>query len=155
LHEEGEALRVSTCEACIEVIGVHSGLGGRDPQSRFGPSHLRTAGLEEWLRKHWPKVIWRGIGSHDQLVPKDKFGRLAPIAQINRELAAMVEAAVSQGNQFLVLGGDHSCGVGTWSGAQRALSKKGRLGLIWIDAHMDAHVPETTPTGNWHGMPIA
>lgn len=153
-YEKGET-SASTSEACIEVIAVHSGLGGRDPDSRLGPSHLRMAGLEKWLSHRWPKVTWRGIGSHDQPIPQDKQGRLASIARINKQLAARVEAAVSHGHQFLVLGGDHSCGMGTWSGVHRALRGRSGLGLVWIDAHMDAHVPETTPSGNWHGMPIA
>jgi arginase len=53
-----------------------------------------------------------------------------------------------------VIGGDHSCAVGTWSGAANALAK-GRLGLVWYDAHMDAHTPATSPSGRLHGMPVA
>lgn len=51
-----------------------------------------------------------------------------------------------------MLGGDHSCAIGTWTGIAQAI---GPLGLIWIDAHMDAHTPETTPSGMLHGMPVA
>jgi arginase len=51
---------------------------------------------------------------------------------------------VKRGRRFLVIGGDHSCAVDTWSGASNALRRSGPLGLIWIDAHLDMHVPATT-----------
>jgi arginase len=55
----------------------------------------------------------------------------------------------------LVLGGDHSCAIGTWKGIARALAPRGPLGLVWLDAHLDAHTPATTPSGMLHGMPVA
>jgi arginase len=55
----------------------------------------------------------------------------------------------------VVIGGDHSCAIGTWKGIARALAPRGPLGLVWIDAHMDAHTPETSPSGMLHGMPLA
>src|SRR5665213_879539 len=54
-----------------------------------------------------------------------------------------------------VVGGDHSCAIGTWSGVYDAMHHLGDIGLIWIDAHMDSHTPETTPTNHIHGMPLA
>jgi arginase len=63
---------------------------------------------------------------------------------------------VLQGGHFpLVVGGDHSCAIGTWSGVHRALANHGPVGLIWIDAHMDSHTFATTPSGQIHGMPLA
>jgi arginase len=52
-----------------------------------------------------------------------------------------------------VIGGDHSCAGGTWTGVARTL--RGNLGLVWVDAHMDSHTPATTHTGRLHGMPLA
>jgi arginase len=66
-----------------------------------------------------------------------------------------VEAVLQAGNFPLVVGGDHSCAIGTWSGVHRALAGRGPLGLIWIDAHMDSHTFATTPSGQIHGMPLA
>lgn len=54
-----------------------------------------------------------------------------------------------------MLGGDHTCAVGTWTGIAGALAVRGPLGLVWIDAHMDAHTPSTSPSGMLHGMPLA
>jgi arginase len=62
---------------------------------------------------------------------------------------------VKQNNFFCVVAGDHSSAIGTWSGVYDAIHQQGDLGLIWIDAHMDAHTPETSPSGNIHGMPLA
>lgn len=55
----------------------------------------------------------------------------------------------------MVIGGDHSCAIGTWSGAAQAIASRGNLGLIWIDAHMDSHTPQTSHSGAVHGMPLA
>lgn len=70
-------------------------------------------------------------------------------------MARRTEELIARGRIPVVLGGDHSCAIGTWKGAARALSARGSLGLIWIDAHMDAHTAETTPSGKLHGMPLA
>ncbi len=65
--------------------------------------------------------------------------------------------SIMQDKQFpIVVGGDHSCAIGTWSGVADELSCNSQtLGMIWCDAHMDAHTPETSPSGNIHGMPVA
>lgn len=54
-----------------------------------------------------------------------------------------------------MLGGDHSCAIGTWKGAAQAVAQQGAVGLVWLDAHLDAHTPATTPSGMIHGMPLA
>jgi arginase len=64
-----------------------------------------------------------------------------------------VADSMQRGNLPCVLGGDHSCAGGTWTGVARSI--KGELGLEWIDAHMDAHTPGTSHTGRLHGMPLA
>jgi len=67
----------------------------------------------------------------------------------------MTRRLAANGERFVAIGGDHSCAIGTWSGVADALHNSGPLGLIWIDAHMDMHVPETTHSGAIHGMPVA
>lgn len=69
-----------------------------------------------------------------------------------RALSESVARIADRRRRFAVGGGDHGCAIGTWSGAAHAY---GRIGLVWIDAHMDSHTTETTPTGNLHGMPLA
>jgi arginase len=81
---------------------------------------------------------------------------LKPIAHACTALALRVERAAGQGKFPLVLGGDHSVAVGTISGMARALQKKKKtLGVIWLDAHTDMNTPDTSPSGNVHGMPLA
>ncbi len=77
------------------------------------------------------------------------------VAEINTELAKQVSSLLKQQKKCCVIGGDHTCALGTWSGVYDALNQKGNVGLIWIDAHMDSHTPATTETGRLHGMPLA
>jgi arginase len=70
----------------------------------------------------------------------------------SEQLASEVKNIVQSGDQFITFGGDHSCAIGTWSGVAECYDE---FGLLWIDAHMDAHTEETSPTGNYHGMPVA
>lgn len=75
------------------------------------------------------------------------------LAALCRDLDDQVAAALADDTQPLVIGGDHSIAAGTWRGASRQRSEP--LGLLWLDAHMDAHTPQDSPSGNWHGMPLA
>ena len=102
---------------------------------------LRAAGID---------ATWRATVRPSVAAARDP---LAAVAHVGRELARYAGAAVARGHMPLVLGGDHSCAIGTWKGIAQAVP--GPLGLIWIDAHMDAHTPETTESGRLHGMPLA
>jgi ornithine--oxo-acid transaminase len=70
-----------------------------------------------------------------------------------REVADMAHDAIAAGERPLIIGGDHAIAAGTWRGIGRGLGEP--PGLIWLDAHLDAHTPRTTHTGNAHGMPLA
>ena len=76
----------------------------------------------------------------------------ADVAILSDRLAGFVEQAVNANKFFMTLGGDHSCGIGSWSGASAATD---RLGLLWVDAHLDSHTPQSSPSQNIHGMPVA
>lgn len=75
------------------------------------------------------------------------------VSELSARIAWRVRAELDAGHFPLVVGGDHSCAIGTWSGVHRWLGKP--LGLIWLDAHMDSHTFATTPSGALHGMPLA
>ena len=78
------------------------------------------------------------------------------LKQYFTNLANLTSSAVQNGDLPIVIGGDHSIAIGTWSGVSSALNICDEtLGLIWIDAHMDSHTPETSPSQNIHGMPVA
>ncbi len=134
----------------IEIIGAASGHGAPDPRCADAPAALRAAGLLPRLRAAGIIATWRAT-----VRPSPAHSRLplTAVAQVCRDLARHAEAAVARGSLPLVLGGDHSCAIGTWKGIAKATS--GPLGLIWIDAHMDAHTPQTTESGRLHGMPLA
>lgn len=81
---------------------------------------------------------------------------LPQITDTCTRLAAAVEKALGEKRFPLILGGDHSIAAGTVAGASAHFRKTGRkMGLIWVDAHSDMNTPETSPSGNVHGMPLA
>jgi len=134
----------------IIVIGAASGAGAPDPGCAKGPEALRRYRVfHDTPLQH---VEWDAI----LRVPRDERDTpLHAVAALGTRLSAEVEAVLQAGHFPLVVGGDHSCAIGTWSGVHRALADKGPLGLIWIDAHMDSHTFATTPSGQIHGMPLA
>lgn len=77
------------------------------------------------------------------------------VAFTNELLAKKISTLIQHQQAFCVLGGDHTSAIGTWSGAYDALHRQGDIGLIWVDAHMDSHTPETSLSGRVHGMPLA
>jgi len=134
------------------LIGAALGLGARDPRCSRGPHQLLAGGLLAHLSAQGADVLWRVT-----LQPQLRRGksRDGAIVDFCARLAREVSAVVGAGEFPIVLGGDHSCAIGTWSGAAKAVSARGPLGLVWIDAHMDSHTPSTSPSGMRHGMPLA
>jgi len=126
----------------------------------MGPSAIRIAGLNERLRDLGHKVIDDGdiaIKNIEELKVGDARARyLAEIARASRLLCRKVERTLELGQFPLVLGGDHSIAIGTISGIGSFGHRTGkRLGVLWIDAHGDINTPDTSPSGNIHGMPLA
>ncbi len=136
----------------VVLLGYGSGLGARDPGCGDGPVRLRTGGLAEALRRRGVDAVWGELYFDDAL--RDEPVR-DTIVRLNRRLTARVAEIVQAGDCPLVLGGDHSSAIGTWRGALTGLGADRRLGLLWIDAHLDSHTPETTHSGMLHGMPLA
>lgn len=97
-----------------------------------------------------------GLG-FDEIYRYTDGGRdIAKLEEYFTTLANSTKSALSNGDFPIIVGGDHSCAIGSWSGIAHALhSQQKTLGLIWIDAHMDAHTPDTSKSGNIHGMPVA
>src|SRR5437762_9760679 len=134
------------------LIGAALGLGASDPRCSRGPHQLLAGGLLAHLSAQGADVLWR-VTLQPQL--RRARSRDGAIVYFGARLASDVNAVVGAGEFPFVLGGDHSCAIGTWSGAAKALSARGPLGLVWIDAHMDSHTPSTSPSGMRHGMPLA
>ena len=144
----------------IAVIGVPLDLGAGRRGVDMGPSAVRVANLNARLASLGYHVEDLGNipvaqpESHPEGTPEAKY--LPQITETCTRLAAKVEQALDDGKVPLVLGGDHSVAVGTVAGVSSHFRKKGQnIGLIWIDAHADMNTPESSPSGNVHGMPLA
>src|SRR3954468_11971458 len=141
----------------IAIIGVPVDLGAGRRGVDMGPGAIRYAGLKERLEALGHHV--RDLGNipvplAEQIeppAPGEKLRYLEALVQVNLALAKQVASVVDAGAFPLVLGGDHSLAIGSTSGVARSR----RIGLIWLDAHGDFNTPETTPSGNIHGMSIA
>ena len=134
------------------LIGCASGIAGADIHSGDGPVTVKNSAKFSKLTNAGVKVEWK-----DMLLATNLPGKRLDesVAQSCDELARSVLPLASKGDKFCVVGGDHSCAIGTWSGVHEAIRERGDLGLIWIDAHMDSHTPETSESGLIHGMPLA
>ena len=126
----------------------------------MGPSAIRIAGVADRLRELGHKVVDDGnivIKNMEELkVGNERARYLSEIARASALLGRKVERIMDRGHFPLVLGGDHSIAVGTVSGIAAFCQRQGKkLGLLWIDAHGDINTPETSPSGNIHGMPLA
>lgn len=144
----------------ISIIGAPMDLGAGRRGVDMGPSALRLAGLNEKLASLGYEVEDLGNVVVDQPesspVGKPEARYLPQIAHTCARLADMVEVAAANHRVPVVLGGDHSIAVGTISGVSKHFRAAGKkMGLIWVDAHADMNTPETSPSGNVHGMPLA
>jgi len=140
----------------IAIIGAALDLGQGRRGVDMGPSAIRYAGLEERLISLGYTV--RDEGNVETAVAeatalRDERARFLPEIHDTCELvAARVVEATGRGDLPLVLGGDHSVALGTLGGLA---SVHGPGGVLWIDAHSDINTPETSPSGNVHGMALA
>ena len=136
----------------VVLLGYASGIGAKDPGCGDGPLRLRGSGLDEMLHSRGVDAAWGELYFPE--TRRDESVR-DTIQRLNKRLTLRVAEVVKSGDCPLVLGGDHSSAVGTWRGALSGLGSDKRLGLLWIDAHLDAHTPQTTHSGMMHGMPLA
>lgn len=143
----------------IHLIGVPLDLGGARRGCDMGPSALKLAGIGDRLESLGHTLLETDIpvttrGQLDVGPPNARY--LSEIQRINEATAAHVALACKQGDFPLILGGDHSVAIGSIAGVSSACRQTGKkVGVIWVDAHADMNVPETTPSGNIHGMPLA
>jgi len=144
----------------ILVLGVPLDLGASRRGVDMGPSAVRVAGLEARLEALGHQV--RDGGNirveiaETQSVGSANARYLQQIADTCQRIAEAVAKSLEDGTTPLVLGGDHSLAAGTVSGVSEYYRRHGqKIGLIWMDAHSDINTPETSPSGNVHGMPLA
>jgi arginase len=140
----------------VAIIGAALDLGAGRRGVDMGPSAIRYAGLHDRLAglgydvRDWGDVETAVLEATEEL---DATARYLPeIKAACGRVARLVGIALDEGALPLVLGGDHSVALGTMGGLAKA---GGAGGVLWIDAHGDLNTPDSSPTGNVHGMPLA
>jgi arginase len=152
-RKPGESRRVS-------IIGAPCGFGASIAGVDLGPAAMRVAGLRQRIAQLGYEVRdlgdMRMVCSASTPAPGEKLRYLPEITAACVQLAADVKAAIEGGEFPIVLGGDHSVAIGSVAGVTSFYRQRGEsVGLIWFDAHADMNTPETSPSGNIHGMPLA
>jgi arginase len=144
-----------TSRARVAIIGAALDLGAGRRGVDMGPSAIRYAGLSDRLEGAGLEVEDRGnvlaALAETRASGPERARFLDEILETCGRVAVEVERARADGLVPLLLGGDHSIAMGSLSG----LAVSGRGGVLWLDAHGDLNTPETTPSGNVHGMPLA
>jgi arginase len=149
-------VRAQTDARPVALIGASLDLGAGRRGVDMGPSAIRYAGLASRIQRLGRSVF--DLGNVEGAVPEatevgsERVRFLDPIKQACERVAELVARSVEDGLVPLVVGGDHSVAIGTLGGLARVY---GPGGVLWIDAHGDLNRPETSPTGNVHGMPLA
>jgi arginase len=144
----------------IKIIGVPLDLGAARRGVDMGPSAVRVAGLEARLEALGHEVndggnIAVAIAETKQ-IGEQSARYLKEITETCTHAAEKVLRSLEEGMTPVVLGGDHSVAAGTVSGVAEFYRRENKkIGLIWIDAHSDINTPDTSPSGNVHGMPLA
>jgi arginase len=141
------------------LIGAPTDVGASDRGASMGPEAMRVAGLGQSLTRHGLKVIDRGNLSgppNPCLPPVDGYRHLAEVVAWNEAVHEAVYRDLSLGHLPVLLGGDHSLGIGSISAVARHCREAGKdLRILWLDAHADFNTSELSPSGNLHGMPLA
>uniref|UniRef100_A0A7E4VJ78 Arginase n=1 Tax=Panagrellus redivivus TaxID=6233 RepID=A0A7E4VJ78_PANRE len=140
----------------LHAIGLENGHGGHQLGCEEAIATIKGSKM---LQNSRVPVHWR------EVIPETVTGRgisqIEGVIQNSKKLCAAVQQAIIEDigsgdrEELLVVGGDHSCAIGTWSGVASRLRPYGDIGLVWVDAHLDAHTPNTSPSGNLHGQPVA
>jgi arginase len=151
---------IPASQKTVRLVGVPMDLGAGRRGVDMGPSAIRIAGVATGLRHlgfHVEDDGDVGVPAPETRDPGSPNARyLEPIYHVCNRLRLRVRRSLDQGEIPIVLGGDHSIAIGTVSGVSEHFRSRGqKLGLIWVDAHGDMNTPESSPTGNIHGMPLA
>jgi arginase len=142
----------------VSLIGAASGWGAGHRQTENAPHALKELGLVGSLQEAGIAASWGRIVEPARYWREKKRASQARVFELvtdlNEALARTVQETVDAGALPVVIGGDHSIAMGTWGGLSRALDRQ-PFGVLWFDAHLDAHTAATTPSMNPHGMPAA
>ena len=141
------------------LIGAPTDVGASVRGASMGPEAMRVAGLQTALANRGLRVFDRGNlngPGNPWQTPVDGYRHLAEVVEWNRQVHEAVYAELSKERLPILLGGDHSLGVGSISAvARHCRDTRRKLRILWMDAHADFNTSELSPSGNIHGMPVA
>ncbi len=135
--------------AILQTLGVVSCLGGPMRYCGYAAEMLRDEFARQKPGQKRLELQWHTVHPENHGSKEEKLSRL------HQSISRFTQYWTEQNQAFLVIGGDHSCALGTWGGVLNGMRQPDKFGLIWLDAHMDAHTFATSPSGNIHGMPLA
>ena len=144
----------------VSILGVPLSFGQSMAGVDMGPSAIRVAGLAQRIGRLGYEVNDRGdiFIERPHTYPREgeKLKYLTEVHAACSQLAEQTEEMIVAGELPITIGGDHSIAIGSLTGIAKAYRKRGeKLGLLYFDAHADMNTPETSPSGNIHGMPLA
>jgi len=143
----------------VSLIGAPTDIGAGARGASMGPEALRVADILCVLQGHGLEVVDRGNlagPTNPWLPPVDGYRHLKEVVAWNRAVHEAVHAELALGRLPILLGGDHSLGIGSISAvARHCRGKNRRLRVLWLDAHADFNTNGLTPSGNLHGMPVS
>lgn len=141
------------------LIGVPTDVGASARGASMGPEALRVAGIREAILRRGMQVVDRGNLSgpaNPCLPPEQGYRHLSEVVAWNRGLHDAVYAELAAHRLPIMLGGDHSLGIGSISAVARHCRENDlTLRVLWLDAHTDFNTAGLSPSGNLHGMPVA
>lgn len=143
----------------IALILVGNGWGAPDMRAANGAARTSEI-LSGLLKQEDPDIFYMDFHQPNSLrvdarIPKSELSfHFSQVSSVARSLSLMVADVMEKGMFPIIIGGDHSIAIGSWSGVRLAKPTRD-FGLLWFDAHMDAHTPETSETQSPHGMPLA
>lgn len=143
----------------VTLIGAPTDVGASALGASMGPEAMRVAGVQQALEQRGLRVVDRGNlagPANPREAPVGGFRNLQAVLEWNRLAHEAVYEELRDGRLPILLGGDHSLGIGSISAVARHCREAGRkLRVLWLDAHADFNTGELSPSGNLHGMPLA
>lgn len=133
------------------LIPYECGAGGSTPGAENGPRYLYHAGLAERIGASWIREPKR----HSPFTQKDNIIRRSVVLEHTARITLDIAEVIKAGNYPITIAGDHSNAAGSIRGFAESKSAHGRIGVLWVDAHLDMNMPETSLSGSYHGMPLA
>ncbi|HEY8519098.1 MAG TPA: arginase [Gammaproteobacteria bacterium] len=143
----------------VALIGAPTDVGAGARGSSMGPEALRVAGLDKSLRRLVPEVVDRGNlagPANPEAEVRDGYRHLPEVLAWCTAVRDAVYASLASGELPVLMGGDHSLSVGSIAAVARwCAEREVPLAMLWLDAHADYNLPESSPSGNLHGMPLS